>query len=194
MMDYEEDDIIEYDDETKEVQRLFVERDEAYVNATQDIVNVIGPTVLEALYEVFEVPQDAVRWLDFQSTDNLLIVICSIKYNPSISIPEFIKRTREAIEHVENEVEQPVRIGIPYELVLSDPEEIVDFIYALVESHQTGGPTLIEHLEAETELSETTLHHVPVAIDAGEFNPAELTLEQKQQLLIFQHHTKDKLH
>jgi hypothetical protein len=196
MDEYEDDDIV-YDEDTMTVKKLFADRDTAYVDATQEIVNRIGGTLLEALYELFDVPQEDVRWLDFQSTENLLIVICSISYNPSVLIPEFIALTRNNIQQVNGVIEQTVRVGIPYELVLAEPVEIVEFMESLIEQHQQGGPSLIEHVDHElSEVENIQVHHVssPKPVDPDEFNPAELSTEQRRQLLIFQHHTKGKVH
>lgn len=182
------DDIV-YGDETKFVQRLFEERDAAYIASTQLIVDVIGPTVLEALYEVFNVPTDHVRWLDFQTTPNLLIVICSISFNPSEGIPEFIADTTDDVPMVNQVIDQTVRIGIPYEIVMADPEKIVEFLDALVDSHNNGGPTLIEH-------------NVRTAFDVSEYEDDEepstteklLTEDQRLQALMFERMTKGKVH
>ncbi len=183
------DDIV-YDDETKFVQRLFEERDAAYIASTQLIVDVIGPTVLEALYEVFNVPTDHVRWLDFQTTPNLLIVICSISFNPTEGIPEFVEDTTNDVPMVNQVIDQTVRIGIPYEIVMADPEKIVEFLYALVDSHNNGGPTLIEH-------------NVRTAFDVSEYDEEDseptseeriLTEEQRMQALMFANMSKGKVH
>lgn len=185
---------IEYDDETLFVKRLFDERDAAYIASTQLIVDVIGPTVLEALYEVFNVPVDDVRWMDFHTTPNLLIVICSISFNPRRGVPEFVEDTvTDPIPDVDQVIEQTVRIGIPYEIVMTSPDRIVQFLDGLVESHMNGGPTLIEH-------------NASTVFDVSEYEPeieedktppiqtVELTEEQRLQLLMFQHATKGKLH
>lgn len=184
-----EDDIA-YTDDTLFVKRLFSERDDAYIASTQLIVDVIGPTVLEALYEVFNVPVDDVKWLDFSQTDNLLIVVCSIAFNPQEGIPEFIEDTIEtnSIPNVNEVIEQNVRVGIPYELVMKDPEEIVDFIDALVDSHMNGGPSLIQttnNLDGADFITSSTIL---------EDRDASLTDAQRQSLLLFTHTTQGKLH
>jgi len=200
-VDYiDDEDEIVYDEKTLHVKQLFEERDVLYMEATQRIVDTIGPTVLEALYHTFAVPPDDVHWLDFQTTDNLLIVICSITYNPSVHTPGFIRDTVTTVPRVDFPIEQTIRIGIPYEVVTKDAEEIVEFLHALVNSHKEGGPTLIEHTdvkEAEAQTSENQGGEQPQTVhdnDVGVFNPANLTLEQKQQLLMFQHQTKGKIH
>lgn len=202
-MDYEQDDddMPVFDEETLELKQMFIDRDNDYIDATQEIVDTIGPTLLEALYRLFGVPVDDVRWLDFASSETIMIITCGIAYNPSVSIPKFISDTQHIIPKVSIKFEQTVRIGVPYELVLADPDEILDFMSALIRSHIDGGPTLIEHLEQETveqqpqfDDAELVEHRQGRAVDVGEFNPSELTNEQKQQMLIFQHQTKGKLH
>lgn len=197
-MDYiDDEDEIVYDENTLLVKQLFEERDVLYMEATQRIVDTIGPTVLEALYQTFAVPTNDVHWLDFQSTEHLLIVICSISYNPSVHTPAFIRDTVPNVPRVDFLIEQTIRIGIPYEVVTKDAAEIVDFLQALVNSHKDGGPTLIEHTdvkEADANPQEQQKDEHQRNSDVGVFNPANLTLEQKQQLLMFQHQTKGKIH
>lgn len=202
-MDYEQDDedTPVFDKETLELKQLFVDRDNDYIDATQEIVDAIGPTLLEALYRLFGVPVNDVRWLDFASSTSIMIVTCGIAYNPSVSVPKFISDTQHVIPKVSIKFEQTVRIGIPYELVLSEPEEILDFLSALIRSHIDGGPTLIEHLDQETVEQQPQFDDAELvdqrqgrAVDAGEFNPGGLTYEQKQQMLIFQHQSKGKVH
>lgn len=200
-MDYtNDDDVVELDEKALHVQQLFEERDDQYIEATQRIVDAIGPTVLEALYHVFAVPPDDVHWLDFQSTEHLLIIICSITYNPSVYTPVFIRDTVTAVPRVDFMIDQTVRIGIPYEVVSKTTEEIVDFMTALVNSHKEGGPTLIEHTDVQESKAQTTENEggeqpqQALDGDVGVFTSDSLTLEQKHQLLLFQHQTKGKIH
>lgn len=199
-MDYDEDEV-ELDEATLEVKGLFDKRDEAYIDATQEIVDAIGPTVLEALYSVFGVPQDDVKWLDFQSTDSLLIVICSVRYNPSVHTPQFIEMTVDRVPKVDFEIDQTIRIGIPYEVVMQDAGKIVDFLGALVASHKEGGPTLIQHTDVREakehdDITEEVVAEQQVSphAEAAVFSTEGLTLDQKQQLLIMQHQSRGKVH
>lgn len=201
-MEYEhdDDDVPVFDEETLELKQMFVDRDNDYIDATQEIVDAIGPTLLEALYRLFGVPVEDVRWLDFASSQTIMIVTCGIAYNPSESVPKFISDTQFDVPKVRIKFEQTVRIGIPYELVLADPEDILEFMSALIRSHIDGGPSLIEHLddseiEQQPQFDDAELvEHRGRAVDAGEFNPGDLTYEQKQQMLIFQHQSKGKVH
>lgn len=187
-------DTIEYDDETLFVKRLFEERDAAYIASTQLIVDVVGPTVLEALYEVFNVPVDDVRWLDFHTTPNLFIVICSISFNPRNGVPEFIEDTiADPIPDVDQILEQTIRIGIPYEIVMTSSERIVRFLDGLVESHMNGGPTLIEH-NASTMFDVSEYEPEIVEDKTPPIQPVELTEDQRLQMLMFQHMTEGKIH
>lgn len=196
-MNYEEDDDVVLDDDTIALQELFAERDQAYADATQEIVDVIGPTLLEALYHIFGVPTDDVTWLDFQSTENLLIAICSVKYNPAVHTPQFIADTTEQPLKVDCIVEQTIRIGVPYEVVMKSSDEIINFINALAASHKNGGPTLIEHTdirEAEDDEVHAVSHEATSTSDVSTFSPDGLTAEQKQQMLLMQHQTRGKVH
>lgn len=183
---------IKYSEQITDIKELFDTREAVYLEITQDIADVISPTVLEALYTLFDVPSDDVRWLDFRSTDNLLIVTCSITYNPSVTIPQFILDTTDKVEYSSDRIEQTVRVGIPYELVMEPPEDIIAFITALIESHKNGGPSLIEHMSTDTVIdnggNRTSNHNDDV------FDPSTLSPTQRQQLLFFQHETKDKIH
>jgi hypothetical protein len=187
-------DNIIYDEDTIELQELFATREAMYSDITQDIVDLIGPTVLEALYRLIDVPTDAIRWLDFKSTDNLVIVMCGVTYNPSVTVPKFITDTALEVIYSPTPVEQTVRIGIPYEMVLAAPEDILAFLQALVVSHKSGGPSLIEHLDIETLLDESPNEETHSHRVDDVFDPTNLSTIQKQQLLFFQHETKDKLH
>lgn len=191
---------VEYDDDIHELKDLFEAREAVYYEITQEIVDIIGPTVFEGLFMLFNVPNEDVRWLDFKSTDNLLIVTCSVIYNPSGEVPQFILDTTQELPQSSERIEQTVRLGIPYELVLSPPEDILAFLQALIVSHKNGGPSLIQHLSTDTVTEDDIQQEVPAPVqhhnthDPDIFDPSPLTATQRQQLLFFQHETKDKLH
>ena len=200
-MGYEEqdDEDVELSEDTIRLKQLFADRDNDYIDATQEIVDIIGPTLLDALYRLFNVPVMDVRWLDFSSATSIIIITCGIAYDPSEGIPKFILDTNHTIPKDAGRVEQVVRIGVPYELVMADSDKIVAFMSALVMSHASGGPTLIEHMDESTVVPEryddaAIKRDGTVAQDASDFNPNRLTPEQRQQLLIFQHQSKGKIH
>jgi len=180
-------DEIEYDEDTLKLKQLFYDRDDAYTTATQTIVDMIGPTVLEAMYELFQVPVEQVKWLDFQSTDNLLIVVCAIQYNPSKGTPQFIQNVQSNRTEHNGLVSQTFRLGVPFEVVLSTSENVLNFLTALVASHKNGGPTLIQEMMSDVEEQDKKPQH-------DEPSPVKLTPLQTQQLLMFQHQTKGKVH
>jgi hypothetical protein len=197
-MDYEEQDdgeMPELDEEALRVKQMFIDRDNDYVDATQEIVDEIGPTLLEALYRLFNVPTSDVRWLDFAASETLMILVCGITYDPSVGVPKFVIDTQTTVPKTRGKIEQTVRIGIPYELIMADPDEIMGFMNALIRSHNAGGPTLIEHLDGEAVDDQPRFDDdLEVTTDRQEFNPRSLTYEQKQQMLIFQHQSKGKVH
>jgi hypothetical protein len=194
----EDIDSIEYDESIDELKSMFEAREAVYQEITQDIVDFIGPTVFEALFILFNVPNKDVRWLDFKSTDNLLIVTCSVIYDPSGVVPQFIVDTIPELPQSSDRIEQTVRLGIPYELVLAAPEDIVAFLQALITSHKNGGPSLIQHISTDTAVEEVEYEEPPQkqhkTHDPDVFDPSPLSAAQRQQLLFFQHITKDKVH
>lgn len=188
-MDQQEDAIV-YDEDTLRLMKMFHDRDDAYTTATQAIVDQIGPTVLEALYELFRVPVEQVKWLDFQSTDNLLIIICAIQYDPSVFVPPFVDDIRVDSLPVDKPsvVSQTVRIGIPFEVVMTTSETIYNFLSALVDSHKSGGPTLIQQM-GQTSTEKPARNKQP-----QQTTPVELSLDQKMMLLTLQRQTRRKIH
>lgn len=197
---------IPWSDDVLQLKGLFNKRDAAYINTTQQIVDTISTTVLPALYEVINVPTDNVKWIDFQTTDTLMVVVCSVGYLPS-DVPTFISDMSGEIPDVPDMVEQIVRIGIPYEFVLAPPDQIVEYMHMLIENHKTGGPTLIELTdviitddedEDEEPVDEMSFSasspEEPPASFAAQFDPSSLTEAQRAHLLVFQHHTRGKVH
>ena len=168
------------------LQETFAGRDSAYKEATQAIVDVIGPTAIAAIHRMLEVEEDQVVWSDFHTNGPLVVVECEVTYNPSEGIPPLIKNLGSKSVDVVNEViTQTIRVGIPYAFVMKDPDEIIDYMNGLIESKH--------NIQQEEEID--PFYYTPDEDDA-EFDTDVLSEQQRKSYSMIQDHygTGGKLH
>ena len=158
--------------------KLLEERDAAYARHTDVIIDVIGPTVLSALIELFEVPIESISWLEIQVSENILVVTSSVTYNPNENIPRIVSGIQAEAQEDEtstSHAERLVRVGIPVELIFSPKERIIAFLTNILETgiaQRVGGG----------------------AEPSTEFDPSQLTRDQISQFLYMQHQNKGTKH
>lgn len=108
---------------------MFDTRDNTFSKNTRQIASVIQPTVLEALYDLFELERDQIEWLDLQVLETMLLVVCNVTYDPATNTSQFLSKVDEAQRpETPIQVQRLLRVGVPLVLVFSPKDEIKDFL------------------------------------------------------------------
>lgn len=120
------------DEKLKQLETLltmFDARDSMWVKHNKQIAGVIAPTVLEALYELFELDTDSIEWVDLQIMDNIMLIVCNVTYDPVNTRSSFLHRIDEAaLPDASIQVQRYLRIGVPLAIVFSPKDEIKEFL------------------------------------------------------------------
>jgi len=156
---------------------LFKARDQAYEDGTEAIFIMLGPTVVECLYDMFNVSYEAVKWMDIQVADNILLMVASVTYDKDNKIPSSIEQLSPEPPPGTELTGRVFRIGIPLDMVFESRETISEFLKSAVKKKIPPSRKV-----------------VPVEPPSVEFDSTALTKEQVQQIVIFQEQTKGIKH
>lgn len=176
----------------KHLVSLFEERDRLYTQSTEKIFSTVGPTALEALVALFNVPYENVSWLETQLIDNIMLIVASITYGDGQKVPPVIQALSPVPEDGQASI-RLFRVGLPLELIFQPKQEITDYLMetAGVAAHRARarqGPQLTPE-QQQQEANKMTIHG-----PQPEFDTSHLSHEQIQQLLIFGQDTKGVKH
>lgn len=186
------------DEKVKKIETLlsmFDARDAMWGKHTRQIGALIQPTVLEALYDLFDVPTDSVEWMDLQIVETVLVVICNITYDPATTTSVFLQRV-DQVKQPETpiQVQRLLRIGVPLAIAFSSKEEIKEFLTRIpVESTDDdtdeGAPTVSEDLPeyegADPELPSPASQNKGASVLG--FDTSDLSEDQINRLMLYHH-------
>lgn len=163
---------------------IFDNREKTYLVYTQQIVQRLQPTVLEALYDFFEVSYEAITWLEFQLDGAFLTIAAVVTYGGDQKTPEIIERLAPIAplppDKKVAEIRRMIRIGLPIEQLGNTKEQIVEYL-----KEQTAKqPTPEQPLETVEEVEPPT----------AQTEYSQLNKEQLEQVLFFQQQTKGTKH
>lgn len=179
--------------EDKERQRLellielFNQRELLYSRITEKIAQHIGGTTLAALYEFFGVSYEAINWIEFQLIDTVVLITGIVTYKAGDEVPDLVEHIAP-IQRPDDrkiaEIQRMMRIGVPVDRVFDTKEQILAFLKEkIAQQEPTPQPPTV--IVEQKKMSEDN----SVPINVSDFDSQDLTKEQKQQLLYFQHHT-----
>lgn len=189
------------DEKLKQLESLlsmFDARDQMWAKYNRQIGNVIAPTVLEALYELFELDYDSVEWVDLQIMENILLLICNVTYDPATTQSAFLHRVDEAQRpETPIQVQRFLRIGVPLAIVFSPKDEIKEFLLRIPvetssddEDDDGDELDLKEDIESTHASSPTPSSNLPGTLhtkrktDVMGFDASELNDDQIKSLLL----------
>lgn len=166
----------------KQIEQLLTlvdERDLSRLSFNKQIAELIAPTMLMAVVQLLELPNDQIEWVDVEVTDTVLVLAIRVMFNPSSSeLSPFL--ANQNINKEATLVEKTVRIGLPLPMVFAEPDEIKAYI------RQVSG-IADPNVEPPVEASSTSVEVDKPSTDI--FDSATLTKDQIQQMLMFQHLT-----
>lgn len=158
-------------DKIDELFALFDERDRARVRYNNQIADHLTPTILMALFELFELPAEAVHWKNIDLIDNMIVVLVELYYKSTPDICEFLKMMDIASKASSDSTVRTLRVGVPVGMAFDGVENLKQYYVDMAErlTKPDKAPT-----KEQVEVQQTG------------FNPMELTKEQIAQLLLFQ--------
>lgn len=102
---------------------------------TNDLLVRVRPTVLDALYDLFEVPNSDVEWFDIQYMDDVIILVCEVTFVPD-KASAFLQNTFK-LENTKDPVTKALRLGVPITDAFTSKEAVINFLtYAQVVSEE----------------------------------------------------------
>jgi len=155
------------------IRELFNQREFAYLTLSQDILDEIGPTVLDAVIEMLNLDDEDVSWEDIQLIDDVITLVAFVLYRPgdiaTIETKEKVLITEETVDIYK----RVIRIGIPLDVAETGTKEnIITFlrnIQATKDANKTTDP--------DTKASEPKMN-----LTYDGFDMSELSDEQLRQL------------
>lgn len=174
-------------DKFKQLASLFKHRDQVYEKATSAILDMLGPTVLEALYSMFNAKYEDVQWIEVQVHDGVLLIVASVFYPKDTPPPKNIELLSPATPEGSDLVGRVFRIGIPMNIVFTSKEEVSQYLVEATKKATTKAEQLqrTERIQRELQMG----HDIE-----EEFDKTTLTKEQVQQIVMFQNATKGTKH
>lgn len=187
---------------------LFEARDKLYQQTTEEILELVGPTALDALFTLFDAPMEQVRWLETHLVENIMLLVASITYDDDQEVPPVIQALSPNPEEGGPSI-RLFRVGIPLTMLFQPKEDIVDYLTetagkaARLRGHSTPvgnlppEGTLSHAAELKAHIQESQQDEdtsVPVHGPQPDFDTSDLTYDQIQQLLMFESLTKGIKH
>lgn len=153
---------------------LFDKRQKARNACNREIAETLTPSVLSAIFELVNVPTDAIVWEDMDVVQSILVIRAEITYSPAKEMSQFLTLVMPSVQG-ENpvQIQRTITLGIPLTVVFQEKETIKGWLMSVAMGNKTEEPLTAEQKQ------------IPQY-----FNIAELTKEQMTQLLYFQQLTK----
>lgn len=159
-------------------------REAQYQEATDIILDLITPTVLAAVYELFECSESDISWYEVDVVHDMLMLVAIVSYKEGKKLPSAIQTTDYATQDDSEDMisEHVFRVGVPLELVFSPPREIIEY---LLNVNQQAYDTEQMGVNITSDIEENTKVELSKSA-TSEFDSSKLTPEQLQQLIAFQ--------
>lgn len=180
------------DEKLKQIEGLlamFDARDSMWSKHNRQIAAVISPTVLEALKELFELPDDNIEWVDLQIMENILLVVCNVTYDPVHTQSRFLQRVDEITAPDRPiQVQRYLRVGVPLAIVFSPREEIKEFLLRIPVETTGDDANTAEVYESDATPEDSTNVPIQSSSKVLGFDTSTLSEEQIKNLMLY-HHT-----
>lgn len=165
----------------EQVLLLIDQRDGQYMAVNKQIAELIAPTMLTAVVEILNVSTSKIEWMDLKVIENYLVLSCTVAYDPSAPdvSPLLAGPVVEPGEIVPVEVQKILRIGVPLSKIFETSDHIKEYLLdSYAKSQMKKEPVSEEPAVEGDEKVES--------FDA-QFDPKQLTREQINQMMYFQH-------
>lgn len=184
------------DEKLKQLETLlnmFDARDSMWAKHNKQIAGVVAPTVLEALYELFDLDNDSIEWVDLQIMDNIMLIVCNVTYDPVTTQSTFLHRIDEAARpDTPIQVQRYLRIGVPLAIVFSPKDEIKEFLMRVpVESTNDNNEDLSDEVfEPDHPELTAAIPQRSTGSKVHGFDTSTLDEDQIKRLMLY-HHTME---
>lgn len=185
------------DDKLRQIEGLlamFDARDAMWAKHNRQIAGVITATVLDALQELFELPDESIEWVDLQIMENILLVVCNVTYDPATTQSPFLQRVDEVQQPDRPiQVQRYLRVGVPLAIVFSPKEDIKEFLMRIPVETAGDDAGTAEVYEPDLDPSEVesdeTLVYIPPksSTKVMGFDTSTLSEEQIKNLMLYNH-------
>lgn len=93
------------------------------------VAEILTPSILTALFELFSVPSDNVVWESINLIDGILLINVDVTYNPAHDLSPFLNAVGTA-RPGENpiQVQKTIQVGIPINRAFDDKDVLKDWL------------------------------------------------------------------
>lgn len=147
---------------------LFDERDRVLVKCNQLIVDILAPTVLTALTQIFELAPTDVKIKAIDIVDEALVIDVILLYAASSTLSIWLQRIDSGAEQLGDMRKRLVRMSVPLNIALSQPAVIVEYLTTMHEKQEGNVPI-----------------NKQASSDEFDLDISELSKDQLQQLMLF---------
>lgn len=109
--------------------KVFDEHHQVENQHLRQVAEILTPTILTALFELFNVPSEDVVWESIHLIDSVLLINVDVTYNPSMELSPFLSAVGTA--HAgENpvQVQKTIQVGIPIHRAFDDKDTLKEWL------------------------------------------------------------------
>lgn len=122
---------------------LIADREAHYHTRTNEILSSV-PNVTRALFDLIDIPEENMSWVDADIMDDLLVVAVTVSYAPD-ETPVFIRTYAPLNSMVDDDdvenIEQLIRVGIPLVMVFEPSIDIITFLKSVTQPTTATAPS-----------------------------------------------------
>lgn len=159
---------------------VFDERNRLHALCNKQLAQMLSPTVLTALFELLEIPNESLVWEDFHVIDTVLVIHATITYDPAHGKSPFLAviTADSADSETPIQTKKRVQFGIPLANIFQDKDELKAWFMEVVQVTTVNSYT---STLADIEEEEPS---------PDEFDRSALSPEQLAQLLFYEKNNK----
>lgn len=176
------------DKNLEQIQQLltvFDKRQQLHNKCNREIAEILTPTLLTAVVELINVPNESIVWEDMSVVQSVLVLQVEVTYDPAKEVSRFLSLVTSSIKDNAPpiQVQRSIALGIPLTMVFQDSDIIKDWLMRVAEN-------LGMENEAQPKPPANAEAPPPPAVESSRFDMTDLTTEQIQQVLFFQYQTE----
>lgn len=180
------------------LQFMINRRTDMFIEQTEEIARLLAPTAFEAIYRYLQVPSESLTWTDIEQVEDILVLYGMVDTS-MLDAESVVYEALASIDQDPDSTLKLVRVGFPIHIAVEPAEEVYKFLKenaigkALTYNSETEE---ITYPEAPSSVDESMVPKVDANVAATDthFSQEELTSDQKQQMLVFQHQSGRTVH
>lgn len=112
---------------------IFDEREKLTAACNREIAVALTPTVLSALFDLFNLPTESVVWEDFQIIESVLVLRATLTYDSAHELSPFLNLIvppRDGVVPIR--IQKTIQFGVPLTKVFDDKDALKEWFMEVV--------------------------------------------------------------